>query len=422
MNINVQMNPGFKEVDQSHKRYIVMKGSAGSGKSVDTAQNYILRLMKDKGRNLVCIRKSDITNRDSTFAELTGAVYRMFGDKVDRYWQINMSPLKLTCRANGNQIIFRGMNDEKQREKLKSITFQRGKLTDVWCEEATELTQADLEIIDDRLRGELPEGQFYQISWPPNQVTNNPPRTQVRFDIPAPTVLTQHSTHLNNRFIDDAYRARMDRRKIVDPEGYQIYGLGEWGEIGGLILHNWEVRECSQNIADYDDFAIGQDFGFNHANAILPLGWKDGNIYILRELYGFEKDTAEWIAEASAAGIPKKRQMWCDSAEPDRIKMWKDAGFRAKGVDKGGSAGSVKAQIEWLKGSPDPKDKSKVIARKIFVDPSCTNTIKELQQWKWKKDEKTGEYLDEPVSVMDDAMAALRYGVEGWRKAKRWLI
>ena len=422
MNINVQMNPGFKEVDQSHKRYIVMKGSAGSGKSVDTAQNYILRLMKDKGRNLVCIRKSDITNRDSTFAELTGAVYRMFGDKVDRYWQINMSPLKLTCRANGNQIIFRGMNDEKQREKLKSITFQRGKLTDVWCEEATELTQADLEIIDDRLRGELPEGQFYQIRLTFNPVNKNHWIKKVFFDIPDPNVLTHHSTYLMNRFIDDAYRARMERRKIVDPEGYQIYGLGDWGEIGGLILHNWEVRVCSQNISDYDDFAIGQDFGFNHANAILPLGWKDGNIYILRELYGFEKDTAEWIAEANAAGIPKKRQMWCDSAEPDRIKMWKDAGFRAKGVDKGGSAGSVKAQIEWLKGSPDPKDKSKVIARKIFVDPSCTNTIKELQQWKWKKDEKTGEHLDEPVPVMDDAMAALRYGVEGWRKAKRWLV
>jgi phage terminase large subunit len=74
MNITVKANPGFREVDQSTKRYIVMKGSAGSGKSVDTAQNYILRLMKDKGRNLVCIRKSDITNRDSTFAELTGAI------------------------------------------------------------------------------------------------------------------------------------------------------------------------------------------------------------------------------------------------------------------------------------------------------------------------------------------------------------
>ena len=79
MKLNVKANPCFKEVNQSKKRYIVMKGSAGSGKSVDTATNYIMRLMKDKGRNLVCIRKSDITNRDSTYAELTGAIYRMFG-------------------------------------------------------------------------------------------------------------------------------------------------------------------------------------------------------------------------------------------------------------------------------------------------------------------------------------------------------
>ena len=84
MNIKVQANPGFREVNQSRKRYIVMKGSAGSGKSVDTAQNYVLRLMNDPGRNLVAMRKSDITNRDSTFAELTGAIYRLFGDKADR--------------------------------------------------------------------------------------------------------------------------------------------------------------------------------------------------------------------------------------------------------------------------------------------------------------------------------------------------
>lgn len=407
MNINVQANPCFKEVDRSTKRYIVMKGSAGSGKSVDTAQNYILRLMQDKGRNLVCIRKSDITNRDSTFAELTGAIYRMFGDHAERYWQINMSPLKLTCKANGNQIIFRGMNDDKQREKLKSITFQRGKLTDVWCEEATELTQADVEIIDDRLRGELPPGQFYQIRMTFNPVNKNHWIKKVFFDIHDPNVLTHHSTYQMNRFIDEAYRARMERRRLVDPEGYRIYGLGEWGEIGGLILHNWEIKEVSLNLNDYDDIAIGQDFGFNHANAILLLGIKDDDISILSEIYVFEKDTAEIIQ--LAASIPRNKQMWCDSAEPDRIKMWQKAGFRARGVDKGGSAGSVKAQIDWLK------------QRKIFVHPHCVNTIKELQQWKWKKDDKSGEYLDEPVPFQDDAMAALRYGVESWRKVKRWL-
>ena len=413
MNISIKANPCFKEVDRSHKRYIVMKGSAGSGKSVDTAQNYLLRLMKDKGRNLVCIRKSDITNRDSTYAELTGAVYRLFGDKAERYWKIGLSPLQLTCRANGNQIIFRGMNDDKQREKLKSITFQRGKLTDVWIEEATELTQADLEIIDDRLRGELPPGQFYQIRMTFNPVNKNHWIKKVFFDRHDSNVLTHHSTYLDNRFIDAAYHARMERRKEVDPEGYQIYGLGDWGEIGGLILHNWEVKDISQNLDDYDGVSIGQDFGFNHANAILLLGWKDGNIYILREVYVFEKDTTEIISLADDAEIPKNNVMWCDSAEPDRIKMWKKAGFIAKPVKKTKHAKDksyVNGQIDWLK------------QRNIYVHPSCVNTIKELQQWKWQKDEKTGEYLDVPVDFQDDAMAALRYGVESWRKGTNWVI
>lgn len=412
------MNPCFKEVDRSKKRYIVMKGSAGSGKSVDTAQNYILRLMQDKGRNLVCVRKADITNRDSTFAELTGAIDKMFGNNADKYWKITYSPLQLECKHNGNKIIFRGVNDEKQREKLKSITFKKGKLTDVWIEEATEITQADFEIIDDRLRGILPKGQFYQIRMTFNPVNKNHWIKKVFFDIPDENVLTHHSTYLGNRFIDDAYRKRMERRKIVDPEGYQIYGLGEWGEIGGLILKNWEVKDISLNLNDYDDIAIGQDFGFNHANAILLLGIKDDNIYILDEVYVFEKETAEIIPLAIEKNIPKNKEMWCDSAEPDRIKTWKNAGFKAKAVDKGGSNGSVKAQIDWLKGVVE---KDKAIKRMIYVHPHCTNTITELQQWKWKKDEKTGEYLDEPVAYQDDAMAALRYGIERWRKRKKWL-
>lgn len=405
MTLTLPANPCFREVDRSQKRYVVLMGSAGSGKSVDTAQHYLLRLMQDKGRNLLCVRKSDITNRDSTFAELTGALYRMFGDKAGRYWQVNLSPMSLVCRHNGNTIIFRGVNDERQREKLKSITFQRGKLTDVWIEEATEITQSDFEIIDDRLRGELPPGQFYQIRLTFNPVNKNHWIKKVFFDTPDPNVITHHSTYLENRFIDDAYRQRMERRKRVDPEGYRIYGLGEWGETGGLILKGWEIKECSQSLEDYDDVAIGQDFGFNHANAVLLLGWKDDNVYILRELYVFEKDTAEIIRLAK--DFPKNRSMWCDSAEPDRIKMWKDAGFRAAAVSK--EKNSVTAQIDWLK------------QRSIFVHPSCTATIKELQQWRWKKDERTGEYLDQPVPIQDDAMAALRYGVEGWRKPKLWL-
>ncbi|NZA39550.1 PBSX family phage terminase large subunit [Eubacterium callanderi] len=399
--IKMRFNPIFKPVHQSRQRYIIMKGSAGSGKSVDTAQSYILRLMDDKGRNLLCVRKSEVTNRDSTFAELVGAINR---NGLAPYWKATMSPLQLICRANGNSIIFRGMNDERQREKLKSITFHQGKLTDVWLEEMTELTKDDVEIIDDRLRGDLPDGLFYQIKGTFNPVSKTHWIKRDFFDIRSPDVLTHHSTYLDNRFIDAAYHRRMLRRKELDPEGYRIYGLGEWGEIGGLILTNYIIEEFDRAPERFDNMVNAQDFGFNHANCVGEVGFKDGELYVCREIYEYEKDTEELIRLANKKGIRKKIPMYCDSAEPDRIQMWKKAGYKARAVKK--EPGSVHAQIDCLK------------QRKIHIHPSCVHTIKEIQQWKWKKDERLNIYLDEPVNVFDDAMAMLRYSVEEIRRER----
>ena len=404
MDLTIKANRIFKDPDQSRKRYIVMKGSAGSGKSVDTAQHYILRLMSDPGRNLLCVRKSDVTNRDSTFAELQGAIFRMFGEQYKKYWYINSSDMRLECIANHNQIFFRGVNDEKQREKLKSIAVKRGKLTDVWIEEATELTQSDFEIIDDRLRGELPKGQFYQIRLTFNPVSSSHWIKKHFFDRADPDVFTHHSTYKDNRFIDDAYYRRMERRKEVDPDGYRIYGLGEWGEVGGLILTNSVVEDFDTSPERFDYMVNSQDFGYNHADCIGEVGFKDGELYLCREIYEFEKDTGELIDLANRRGFNKALTMWCDSAEPDRIKMWRKAGYKARGVKK--EPNSVRAQIDYLK------------LHKIHIHPSCVNTIKEIQQWKWKKNDKTNEYLDEPVNFFDDAMAMLRYSIEEERKPK----
>ena len=84
--------------------------------------------------------------------------------------------------------------------------------------------------------------------------------------------------------------------------------------------------------------------------------------------------------------------------------MWQKAGYRAKGVQK--EPNSVHAQIDYLK------------QHRIHIYPSCVNTIKEIQQWKWKKDERTNTYLEDPVPFFDDAMAMLRYSIEEERKAK----
>ena len=136
-----------------------MKGSAGSGKSFDSAMFYIVRLLSEKGRNLLCIRKTAESNERSTFRELQKAIKRL---GVGDCFSLTTRPPNIRC-VNGNEVIFGGVSDDSQRERLKSVTTTNGNITDVWIEEATELSREDFEIIDDRLRGILPEGLFYQI-------------------------------------------------------------------------------------------------------------------------------------------------------------------------------------------------------------------------------------------------------------------
>lgn len=403
--VKVQFNPGFRIANQCRKRYRIIKGSAGSGKSVNVAQDFILKLSdkKYKGANLLVVRKVDATNRYSTYAELRGAVYRIFGDKWEDHWRIIQSPLELESKTTGSKIIFRGMKDDREREKIKSINFERGKLTWIWIEEATELDEKDVDILDDRLRGILENPNlFYQITMTFNPVSALHFVKRRYFDIQHPDIFAHHSTYLQNRFIDDAYHRRMMLRKDQDPDGYRVYGLGEWGELGGLILTNFVVEEFDTTFGAFQTKNYAQDFGFNHANAILDVGFKENAIYICDEIYVHEKDTGEIIELAEAKGLSKELPMFCDSAEPDRIKTWRKKGYKARGVVK--EPGSVKSQIDWLK------------KQKIYIHPRCTNTIKEIQQWKWKFDSKRNIWLDEPVEFLDDAMAALRYSIEERRR------
>lgn len=409
MNKIIEYNKIFENFNKTKCRYRLAKGSAGSGKSVNIAQDFISKLSnpKYKGANLLVLRKTDETNRNTTFAELQGAINRLFGSLTNKYWKITTNPLMIENLYTGSQIIFRGMNDEKQREKVKSITFKNGKLTWIWLEEATEFEESDIDILDDRLRGLLPNPNlYYQMTFSFNPVSASHWIKTKYFDYKDDDIFTHHSTYLTNRFIDEAYHRRMMRRKEQDPEGYIVYGLGEWGELGGLILTNYKIHDFETSIDYFDRMFIGQDFGYNHANAILTIGYKDDEIYICNEIYVFEKDTNE-IIDLAEGKLDKSLRMWCDSAEPDRIQMWKKSGYRAYPVVKEKGANgktSVQAQIDYLK------------QHKIHIHPSCINTIKEIQAWKWEKDKQTGKYIDEPVCVEDDAMAALRYSIETIRK------
>jgi phage terminase large subunit len=405
--MKIKLNKVFKEFNRTKCRYRVAKGSAGSGKSVDIAKDYIMKLSDNKysGANLLVVRQTEASHKDSTYAELLSAINSM---GLSSFWTWTTTPLSITCKTTGNSIIFRGFNDARARERVKSITFPNGKLTWIWCEEATELQESDVDILDDRLRGELENPNlYYQMTFSFNPISASHWIKRKYWDYDSPDIFRCHSTYKDNRFLDEAYHRRMMMRKEQDPDGYRIYGEGEWGETGGIILSNYIIEELSTDFDRYDSVHYAQDFGYNHANCILEVGFKDDELWILREIYVHEKDTNEIIQIANQQNFDKKKTMYCDSAEPDRIVMWQKAGYRARPVNKGGSEGSVKAQIDYLK------------QHRIHINACCVNTIKEIQQWKWQKDRTTGLYTDEPVKIFDDAMAALRYSIEPYRQPSK---
>ena len=127
----------------SDARYLVFYGGGSSGKSFFIVQRYIYKLMKQK-MNLLVVRQTGVTNRDSTFALFK---------QVIKQWKVedlfDVTDLRIKCK-NGNEVIFRGLDDS---EKIKSTTFENGELTDIWVEEATETLEKDINQLKVRLRG-----------------------------------------------------------------------------------------------------------------------------------------------------------------------------------------------------------------------------------------------------------------------------
>lgn len=393
-------NKIFKDANETKARYRVLLGSAGSGKSQNLAQDYIVKLSSPEyaGCSLLVVRSVEVSHLNSTYAELTGAIQRL---GLGAIWESKISPLQIKNKLNGNMILFRGVSDQRAIERLKSVTVPTGKLCWVWIEEATEIQQTSFDIINDRLRGHLKAG-YYQITLSFNPINAGHWIKKILWDSDSADIFKHKSTYLDNRFIDEAYKARMLWRKEIDPAGYAVYGLGEWGETSGIIYSNVRYGDYSQ--LEYEQYSIGTDWGFNHYHATLLIGWKDNEPYVLKEVAVQGKTTSEIIALCNAANIPKNIMQYADSAEPDRIKEFRQAGYKIYPVVK--EKNSVSNQIAWLQN------------RRIFIDGRCTQTLKEIQGYTWRKDPTTGEYMDEPIKVNDDCMKALAYGAEPVRKPR----
>ena len=320
------------------KRYEVYYGGAGSGKSVFIAQKLLIKAINKKRRILI-IRKVGTTLKDSVFPLVIDMLKKW---KIYEYCKINLSTYTITL-PNESVLLFRGLDDS---EKIKSITD----ITDIWCEEATELNLDEFTQLDLRLRALVDDSQIW-CSF--NPVSKENWVYKKWFDKDAiydkENTMILKTTYKDNKFLPDSYINALEEKIHSNPQYYKVYALGEFATLEGLVLTNWRKEEFDaiELAALGLEHRAGMDLGWIDKSAIIDTLYDRDNktIYVFNEFY---KSGCQLSELASAIGDMnlKKTKIYVDSSEPRSIQYFKNEGINAEGCAKGKD--SVKAGLMFL--------------------------------------------------------------------------
>ena len=156
----------------------------------------------------------------------------------------------------------------------------------MWIEEAYEIMkEPDFDLIDESIRGEVPEGLFKQITLTFNPWNEKHWIKKRFFDRADDNTLSMTTNYKCNEWLDDADRKLFEQMRVNNPRRYQVAGLGDWGIVEGLVFENWEERafdlEKIKKLTGVQS-AFGLDFGIYQRpiGFILCIGGRERNICI----------------------------------------------------------------------------------------------------------------------------------------------
>lgn len=381
-------NPNYKKFFSSRARDVFVYGSAAAGKSYSCALKLIVKCLKYPERRVVIIRKFSPSLRLTCFH----LVSKILDTKEIPHWR-NNTDMRILF-SNGSEMFFLPVvtSGGEPAERIKSLTD----ITDIWIEEATELSYDEFLQVKRRLRGGNLKNCYPQRIYSFNPVDSNHWLKTRCYDRGLGEWL--HFTYKDNPYLSDEEKQDLENLKYEDETQYKIYALGEWATHQALVYSsNWEVQEF-RDIPTNEIIFAGVDFGFENPSVFLLLAKEERKIYIVDEVYKRRLTNKDFIRE-----IENKMNEWkldkrkipvyCDSSEPARLKEMEQAGFLVYPAK-----GSVVEGINI------------VLSHRLIIHPRCINTIKEIQGYK-RREDRNGNILEEPVKFNDHAMDALRYAV-----------
>lgn len=216
-------------------------------------------------------------------------------------------------------------------------------------------------------------------------------------------------TYKDNEALDvsivQALEQRMNRK-----QWWQVYGLGQLGEVEGKIYKDWQILDELPHEAQL--IRRGIDFGYTNDPSCIVDIYKYNGGYILDEIAYQKGLSNKQIADIILAINPTL--CIADSAEPKSIDEIKSYGITILPAVKGKD--SVRQGIGYVQ------------EQRISVTKRSINIIKEYRNYLWQTD-GDGRVINIPEHTYSHSMDAIRYGMDSLKPvqalsqqeiARRW--
>ena len=276
-----------------------------------------------------------------------------------------------TYTLGKSMVCFDGCDDP---QKLRGVTQDYA-----YINEANELTEEDFNQINFRTRKHL------IMDFNPSMLHHW--LYQLRSQQPD-DVAVYYSTFRDNPFLGAEQRRTILALKHTNPARWRVYGLGEKASAEETIYPLWEPFTFWPDRCK--DRVFGLDFGMTVPTALVEVGVADNELYAQEHLYETNVTTNQLVSRIKP--VVGNATVYCDAAEPDRIRELQAAGINAIKGRK-----DVEAGISYVQG------------KAILIHAHSTHLQAEINGYSWQRNRATNQLLDVPVKTNDHALDALRY-------------
>ena len=376
--MKIQANVLFDQIDQEIKkgtRYISLRGSSRSGKTVSALQTVILECLVNENTIVTIARETQVSIKNTILVDFKEVLEQL------QIWEDSrFNKVDLVYRFSNKAIIrFVGLDD--QTGKLRGL-----KSSIVLVDEVNTVSKSSFIQLDIRTE------KYILMCYNPEIPTD---WWGLDFETRSNGCVIV-STWRDNAFLEQSIIDSIMSLKDTDPDLWLIYSESQIVAPRELVFVKPEVyKDLPWGIKET---YYGLDFGFSQdPSALVEVSVKDKEIYIREIIYepGLTNEDLAFLIKDK--GITRMDTIVADSSEPKSIAELNRLGLSVRGVKKG--AGSVLFGIQKMR------------QFKIRIQEDSVNLIQEFDNYRYKKDRSGRVTSQTDGRSGDHAIDAVRYCV-----------